>query len=226
MSLPELDWSNFDGPKSGSDDPDRIGFLRFKRDENYRIRPLGNAVQFYKFFIEKGKPSIIVHPQRKDAALKLLSEHSGNEYKPSFRCAIFVLDRSDDNRIKVMEGGFQIFDSFAKWSQATGVQPGHGPGGDWNISVEGDGVGGSNPRKYTAVFLGNSVFSEEERSMIKKMKGEGKLSLENFLPEVPLDQILERAFGVKSETSGEAAAPVVSASASAVAVASEDGMNW
>lgn len=217
MPLPELDWSNFDSAKGGNgDDPDRIVFLRFERDRTYRIRPIGNAVQFYKFFIEKGKPSIVVSPKFKDAAMKMLSEHSGNEYKPSYRCAMFILDRSD-GRVKVMEGGFQIFDSFAKWSQATGVQPGHGQGGDWNISVEGDGVGGSNPRKYTTVFLGNSVFSDNERAMLKKLKAEDKLHLGNFLPETPLDQLLERAFGVKpSENSPEP--PVVAASS--------DGMGW
>ncbi len=220
MSLPELDWSNFDSPKGGGDDPDRINFLRFERDRTYRIRPIGNAVQFYKFFIEKGKPSIVVHPQQKEAAMKMLSEHSGNEYKPSFRCAIFVIDRSDGGKVKVMEGGFQIFDAFAKWSQATGVQPGHGQGGDWQIAVEGDGVGGSNPRKYSATFIGNSVFSDDERSMLKKLKSEDKLRLGNFLPEVPLDEILDRAFGVKSEKSAEAPA------AAGVSASDSDGMGW
>lgn len=219
MSLPELDWSNFDSPSKKGENGDHIPFLRWERDRTYRIRPIGNAVQFYKFFIEKGKPSIVVHPSHKEAATKMLSEHSGNEYKPGYRCAMFVLDRAD-GRVKVMEGGFQIFDSFAKWSQATGIQPGHGQGGDWNISVEGDGVGGSNPRKYSAVFLGGSVFSDDERTMLKKLKAEDKLHLENFLPQVPLEEILERAFGVKSENSS--AAPVAE---KAVAGGSDD-MGW
>jgi len=223
MSLPEIDWSNM-GSSKNENNGDRIGFLRFERDKTYRIRPVGNAVQFYKFFIEKGKPSIVINPKLKEEAMKLLSEHSGNEHKPSYKCAMFVIDRADGN-VKVMEGGFQIFDAFAKWSQATGIQPGHAQGGDWTISVEGDGVGGSNPRKYSTVFLGASVWTEEERAMILKFKTEEKLHLSNYFQETPLDQLLEKAFGVKSDTPSDDGQPTAN-EGQPVAAANSDDIAW
>lgn len=193
MALPELDWENFDKPK-GNGNGSGVSFLRWEEGATYRLRPLGSAIQYYKFFIEKGKPSFIVAPENKDAAIKALSEKTGKEIKPRFFCAMFVIDRAD-GKVKVLEGGFQIFDAFAKWSTGMGIRPGHGQAGDWQISVTGRGVGGSNPRKYTAVFLGNVAFTDEERSMVQGLKNDGKLKLANFLHENTVSELMEKAFG-------------------------------
>ena len=191
--MQEIDWGNFSSGSKGNGDG--ISFLRFERDKATRIRPFGGAVGFYKIFIEKGKPSIVVDAKVKDQACKMLSEHSGKEFNPSWRCAMFVIDR-EDGRIKVMEGGNQIFEAFSNWSKGSGIKPGTGQAGDWQISVTGDGVGGANPRKYSPVYLGPSLFSDDEKTMITELKNADKLQLSNFLKEVPLDKVLEVAYGV------------------------------
>jgi len=215
--MKEVDFSNFGSSKRGGNG-NGVTFLRFERDKTHKIRPFGKCVSFFKLFIEKGKPSIVVDPDDKDEAAKILSEHTGREIKPSPRNAMFILDR-DDGKVKILEGGFQIFEAFANWSQANGTQPGAAAGGDWAIKVEGDGVGGSNPRKYSPVYLGPSMITEDEKTMISGLKEAGKLTLSNYLKEISLDKIIETAFG-GSATSAPNPQPVG-------ATASDDvGMDW
>lgn len=215
--MKEVDFSNLGGNKNKGGNGG-ITFLRFERDKTYRIRPFGSAVEFYKIFIAKGKPSIIVDPDDKDAAASILSEQTGTDIRPSYRNAMFIIDRSD-NRVKILEGGFQIYEQFGNWSQANGIKPGSGQGGDWNIKVEGDGVGGSNPRKYSTVYLGPSAFSEEEKQMISKLKADGKLKLANYLKETVLENVL-------SVFSGDAAKSEPAPQAVVATKSDDDDMDW
>jgi len=218
--MKEVDFTNFNPDNKGKGGNGGITFLRFERDKTYKLRPFGSAVAFYKIFIAKGKPSIIIDPDDKDAAAKLISEHTGTDIRPSYRNAMFVIDR-EDNKVKILEGGFQIFEQFGNWSQSSGIKPGSGQGGDWSIKVEGDGVGGSNPRKYSTVYLGPSAFSEEEKQMISKLKADGKLKLANYLKETALDKVLEVATGnpSKSEPAPQEAVAVAASSG-------DDDMDW
>lgn len=217
--MKEVDFSNWPDKSSGGGNG--ITFLRFESGKTCRLRPFGSAVEFVKLFIERGKPSIIVDPDDKDAAAKLLTEHAGREIKPSYRCAMFVLDRGDDNKVKILEGGHQIFEAFANWTAGSGIRPGSGQGGDWQISVTGDGVGGSNPRKYSPVYLGPQMFTDDEKKMISGLKEEGKLKLGNYLKEIALKDVLETAFGVVPS-----AATTEPAMATAAAGAKDDDMDW
>jgi hypothetical protein len=214
--MKEVDFSNFNPDNKGKGNGG-VTFLRFERDKSYKLRPFGSAVEFYKIFIAKGKPSIIVDPDDKDQAAKLLSEHTGTDIRPSYRNAMFVINR-DDGKVRILEGGFQIFEQFGNWSQSSGIKPGSAQAGDWSIKVEGDGVGGSNPRKYSTVYLGPSAISEEEKQMISKLKEDGKLKLANYLKETPLDKVLEVAFGTKSSSEPAPVAAGVGASG--------DDMDW
>lgn len=189
----EVDFSNFNPDRKGKGNG--ITFLRFQSDKTYRVRPFAAAVEFYKIFVGKGKPSIIVDPDDKDEAAKLLTEKAGTEMRPSYRNAMFVLDRNDDNRVKIMEGGFQIFEAFANWSSGSGTKPGSGAAGDWQITVTGDGLN----RKYQPVYLGPAMFTDEEKKVISALKAADKLKMANYLKEVPLDKVVEAAFGAKEE---------------------------
>lgn len=200
MALENVDMLTLgDSRPAGGNNNGSVPFMKFESDKSYMVRPLGEAVRFYKFFIGKGKPSIIVGSQDKEAAAKLLSEKSGEEKKPSERYAMFVIDRAD-GRIKVMEAGYQVFEKFSIWAKAAQISPGSSAGGDWQIKVTGEGVGGANPRKYIPVFISNKPFSEDEKTMIKKMKAEKKLQLSDIFKETPLNEILEKAYGVTSST--------------------------
>lgn len=186
----EVDFTNFNPDKKNKGNG--ISFLRFESGKTYKVRPFGSCVEFYKLFIAKGKPSIIVDPEIKDEAAKRLSEASGRELRPSYRNAMFIIDR-EDGKIKILEGGFQIFEAFGNWSNSSGIKPGAGQAGDWAITVTGDGVGGNNPRKYSPVYLGPSIFSDEEKKQISALKAADKLKLGNFLKETALENVLTAA---------------------------------
>ncbi len=85
------------------------------------------------------------------------------------------------------------------------TKPGSGAGVDWQIKVTGDGVGGSNPRRYAPTALNPVPFTDEERNMLKAMKEEGKLTLGNYLKETPLDKVLAEAFGEEPAVQAAAA---------------------
>ena len=191
--MKEVDFSNFGSSKKGGNGSG-VTFLRFEKDTTHKVRPFGTCVEFYKLFIEKGKASVIVDPADKDEAAKILSEKTGREIKPSYRNAMFVIDR-DGGKVKILEGGFQIFEAFGNWSQSSGIKPGSSSAGDWAIKVEGSGVGGSNPRKYSPSYLGSSIISNEEKAMISALKDAGKLKLSNYLKETSLDKVAEIVSG-------------------------------
>jgi len=202
--MKEIDWSNFSsGNKNGGNGA--VSFLRFESGKTYRVRPFGNAVQYVKFFIAKGKPSVIVDADDIEEVAKILSGHLGREVSPTFRNAMFVIERSDSGKVKILEGGKTIYDQFASWSTEMNVKPGSGQGGDWKIKVEGEGVGGSNPRTYTTTYLGPVPFSDEEKKIISDLKEQGKLKLSSYLKEVTANKILEVVFG---ESSSEKEEPV------------------
>jgi len=204
--LASVDFSNFDPGKSGSGNGSKIPFLRFEEGKTYRIRPLAEAVMFYKIFIEKGKPSLVIAAADKDSASKIVAEYTGKEVKASPRYAMFVIDRADA-QVKILEGGYQIFEAFALWTKGTQIQPGSGQAGDWMINVEGNGVSGSNPRRYTTGFLATKPFSEDEKTTLKKMKADGLLKLGNFFKETPVDQIIAKLSG-KTEGESETSAGI------------------
>ncbi len=204
MALEEVDFSN-DFPSQESKSGDRIPFMKFSDGQNITIRPIGGALKYYKFFLGKGKPSIIVNSKNKETAAKLLSEKLGNEVKPSFKCAMFVIDRTD-GQVKILEGGSSIFDAFSNWSKASGSRPGAPEAGDWQIKVTGNGVGGTNPRRYQVVHIGPKPFSEEERAMIMELKDADKLKLANILKETPLEEVVNKALGNEPQPQQQAAA--------------------
>jgi hypothetical protein len=211
--MKEVDFSNWNS--SDRNGGSGITFLKFQNGSNIRVRPFGGAVEYNKIFIEYGKPSLTVDIKDGEEAAKLLSEHSGKEFKPSYKCAMFVIDRTDES-IKILEGGHQIYDAFGSWTSASGLKPGANAAGDWQISATGDGAGGSNPRKYAPVYLGPVPFTDQEKENLLSLKEQGKLKVGNYLKEIPLDKVIETAFGSSQE------APP----AAVDAAGSGDDMDW
>ncbi len=194
--MKEIDFMNFDPDNKSGGNGNGIGFLRFEKNMEYRVRLVGGGLEFHKLFVAKGKPSLIVDGKVKDEAAKLLSEHYGKEIKPSYRCAMFIIDRAD-GRVKILEGGFSIFDAISNWSKAMDIKPGSGQGVDWQIKVTGDGVSGSNPRRYAVVGLAPTPFTDDEKKMLQQLKDEDKLKLPNYLKETPLDKVINEISGSK-----------------------------
>ncbi|KKN30386.1 hypothetical protein LCGC14_0834590 [marine sediment metagenome] len=217
----EVDWNNV-----GGKDREKTRFVKFTDGKTVNCRPIGTVVEFIKFFIKSpnGNRSICVELADADQAATVLSQHSGQQYTPQHRYAMNVLNR-EDGQIYVLEVGSSIFKHFANWATAAKQQPGSNAGGDWSIYAEGNGK----QRRYTTTFIKNTPVVEAERKTIKEAGGVYTLKGEkSVFPSVPLDQLIEKAFG---ESSGQPATtpatePASEPQAATTAVMNDDPINW
>lgn len=211
----EIDWGEMgnDTPAGGEGGPNQKKFLKFVSGKTHVFRPIGGGVEFFKFFVQtdKGKRSINVNKDDKDKAAEVLSKHFGKEIAPQHRYAINVIDR-DDGQVKIMEGGYSIFKFFGKWAKVNNQLPGSQAGGDWAISVEGDGL----QRRYTTGFMRPAPLTQEELKRIKEKKE--MYSLKEVFKETPLNELL-------SKITGEAAEPNVAATEDGSTI-TDDPANW
>lgn len=191
----EVDWNSVGGQGGGgggSGGKDKVNFVKFTAGSSKTLRPIGKAVMFYKFFMPSTRRSVVVDPEFKNDAAAKLSAHSGEEVRPTLRYAINVIDR-EDNKIKVLEGGQQIFEHFANWSKGNnGAPPGGSNGMDWTISASGE----EKNRKYTATPIRSAPLTESEISRIKEAKE--IFSLKEVFKGCPLENVIERVTGEKS----------------------------
>ncbi len=187
-----VDWNTLGGEEnSGGGRTDK--FLKFVAGKMYTLRPVGRAFEFFKFFVNPTKKSVVVEAEDVDAASALLSEEFGMEFKPQHKYAINVIDR-EDNKIKIMEGGSMIFKSFALWAKGNNTHPGGLGGGDWLIQVEGEKL----ERKYTAQCIRPAPLSEQE---MDRVKNSGDCyDLETLYAGIPLDKVIARAKGENINT--------------------------
>jgi hypothetical protein len=197
MCAVSVDWNSLGGTGDGDG---KSAFLRFKSGNVYTVRPVGHAVEFYRFFIEGNPPKTVnVDPDKKDEAAKILSKYAGSEINPQHKFAINVIDRSD-NQIKIMEGGWSIFKLFANWAKVHGQHPGGKSGADWTIDVEGEKLN----RRYTTMPGQSKPFKAEEIDRIKNKKEMYVLS--DIYKSCPMDGLIEKAFGDTVDNNTDTAA--------------------
>ena len=191
MCAQKVDWESLGaGDKANG----KTAFIRFKAGDVKNLRLVGHAVEFYKFYIEGESPkSVMVDPDKYEAASKVLSQHAGKEIAPSHRYAVNVIDRDDDGAIKILEGGWSIFKMFANWAKINGQHPGGKGGADWNISAKGERLN----REYTTMPGQSTPFTPEEIDRIQVKKE--LYSLNELFKSCPLEDLIEKAFGVKAE---------------------------
>lgn len=208
----EVDWGSLGNGGKGFDgegglSKDRPQFFKLEKDKVHIFRPIGKAVEFYKFFLmtPAGKRTIVVDKKDKDAAQKVIGDFLGKDVKPTWRCAMFVINRAN-GEVEILEGGYQIFEAFAVWAKASGASPGSQASGDWTIKATGDGAGGANPRKYNTQFFRPAPLTQEELSKINKLQEEGKLKFADIYKTVPVDQLVSKLTG--ESTSGNNAPAV------------------
>ena len=151
-----VDWSDVAPKPSGNGG--NLDFLRLKSGNTYKIRPLHKPVHFYKYFHrgEDGKLRTALTGDPTDCPVA--AEHPGLR-KPANRYAIFVIDRNDGNKIKVMEAPVSVFKHFRDRFEATGQKPGgNKDGGDWQIKITGSGL----KTEYSATYLKDTPLTQEE----------------------------------------------------------------
>ena len=206
----QVDWNSMGGEKKNT--RKTINFLKFEAGKGKTFRPVGKAVQFVKFFVT-GK-HIVVDSELKDQAAAVISAETGQDVNGKVRYAINVIDR-EDNQIKVLEGGPQIFKHFANWSKGNGnVNPGGINAMDWMIMPTGEKL----QREYTTTPIRQSTLTNDE---IDRCKNKKELySLGEIYKSIPINEIANRLHGKSSEEQQPvmAGADVVSAS--------DDAASW
>lgn len=178
-------------------------FLKLESGKEYKVRPVGEAVQFWKFFVPGINRSVNVDvspPALVHDIGALLQDHFGQEIKPSMRYAIKVIDREDGNRVKILESSATIFKMMATWSKGSDMKVGSSKAGDWIITAE-----GTRPQiKYNASFLKNTPITDEEIKMINTLKDKPEYNLSKIYETATLENVLEKLGQTGSKKSSSA----------------------
>ncbi len=212
----EVDWGSMGGKASSSGGKKGSKYLSFQPDQVYTVRLVGQAVEFYKYYLKEFRKSLYFDAEDRDNAAKTIAAVLGLEAELPHRWAVNVIDRSD-GKIKILEGGWSIFKFFANWARVhDNAHPGGKAGVDWTISVEGNDF---QSRRYTTMPDKSSPFTSDEIKMIKE-KG-NLFPLKQEFKSTPVDQIsqvVEELRNPPAETSDsgpEPAAQTVAATSAA-----------
>lgn len=183
-----IKWSKIEKRESGNSGGGDGGiFLKFKEGK-FRVRCVGEPFFYEQIFIPKkvtgtDRDIPVISPGKDEDPLVRLG------YSPSERVAVNVLDRKDENKLKIMRVGPSVFNHIVNYCEETGVEPGdpkQGP--DILITVEDPG-GNPRQRKYTVTFLPPTPLKKTEA---KKIKDDGGLhDLEKYFKSTPVEEIEE-----------------------------------
>lgn len=152
-------------------------FLALKSGNTYKIRPLLQPLNFCKYFHKvDGKMRTAVVSE--EVVAQMASKHPQLN-RPANRYAMYVLDRNDDDKIKVMEFPISVYKQFANSFQATGNEPGSNKNGsDWVIKISGSGYNTT----YETTFVAGTPLTEEEVNAIKVELGGDMEKLATIFP--------------------------------------------
>ena len=133
-------------------------FLRIKKGEKTKVRPLGKPVCFKKYmFSYKGKWRTAVCLD--EDSCPVAKKHN---IFPQIRYAINVIDRRY-NMIKILESSLKVFQSIELFFKKTGKNPGGTDGAHFNLVYEDFG----NKSSYSMQFAGPHTLEEDDISLIK-----------------------------------------------------------
>lgn len=166
-------------------------FLNLVSGNQYRVRPIGQPVIMHKYFRtdENGKTrtAITADPESCSVAQK----HP--DLKPTTRYGVYVIDRNDDNKVKVMEFPQSVFNAFGQWAQNMKIKPGGKEAFDWSINVTGAGL----KKRYNASALEKTPLTQEEISAYKEAVEQNPLD-SVFAPDSD-EEIEKKLFDVVSD---------------------------
>ena len=111
-------------PKDG--DKKRLPYMKLVEGEKHRLRLVGKVWKFKRHY----RPIMAISPGiEQDVCWQ-----AGND--PSDRYIIHVIDRDDDNQLKLLEGGSLLFGEFKSYSTLTGRNPSGAEAPDFIIQHE------------------------------------------------------------------------------------------
>ncbi len=188
---------------------ERTNFLALKSGNTYKIRPLLQPLNFHKYFHKvDGKMRTAVVSEEVVAQMAAKYPDLG---KPANRYAMYVLDRNDNNQIKVMEFPISVYKQFSNSFQATNNEPGSKVNGsDWMIKISGTGFNTT----YETTFIANTPLTEEEINVVKTELAGDSEKLATIFPFNEVPQAEKRLFNPDEKgNGGQASSPAVSAPA-------------
>jgi len=172
------------------------GFLKLDKG-NYKIRPVFGLVKFYKYFHRDPQNKLRIATVKSNKNRPEMDRHPELK-KPALRYASLVIDRLDDNKIKIVEAPQTVFSPMGDRFDATQIDPGGvETGGDWQIKVTGDGLN----RKYSAVYINDTPLTKDEKKAIAEFLGkndDGKLNKSKLKDIYEFDtdeEVEEKLFG-------------------------------
>lgn len=137
-------------------------FLRLKSGNVYKVRLVAKPIQFMQHW----EPVICRSPGKEDPLLAM-------GYTPKERYSIWVLDRNDNNQLKIMDFPPVVYKQIGLWKDAhDGDNPGGEKGPDFQIKVEGQG----RRTRYSVVAIDRAPFTEEELARIRDGNLKDKLA--------------------------------------------------
>lgn len=183
-----------------SGDGSRAEFLQLKSGNTYKVRPLLDAYNFHKYFHkvegQKMRTAIVTEETVGLMAAKYPSELN----KPANRYAMYVIDRNDGNKIKIMEFPFSIYKAFCNSFDATKKMPSHKTdGSDWLIKKSGVGLNTS----YETTFVTNTPLTDEEFANLKEVTGGDREKIATIFPFCSLEVAEKKLFNPDEEGSGQ-----------------------
>lgn len=159
-----LGWNEGAPSKGGSDSADGSIFLKLKAGNTYKVRLIDKALHYHQFW----EPVVCRSPfPAEDGTITCPLKLQGLE--PKDRYAIWVFDRNDGNKIKLMDYPPSLHGKFKQWFEATNHNPGGENGPDWSITLTAP-QGKQQFTKYEAMPLDRTPFKEEELKQMANAK--------------------------------------------------------
>lgn len=145
-------------------------FLKLEAGKTYRVRLVSNAVRYFQHW-----EPVICRSPGVDAKGTVLDPLMQMNFAPKERYAIWVFDREDGNKLKVMDFPPTLYEQFSEWKVNFNDAPGGPSGPDWKIKLE---VRGNDRRKtqYKAAALDKTPLTSEELELIKNGNLKEKLA--------------------------------------------------
>lgn len=195
---------------SGGYTSDGVEFLKLEVNKKYKVRLVGTPYEY----LQHWSPVICRSPESEKTCEELvdpiLQMGLQTEY-PKPRYAMWVFDRNDGNKLKVMDFAPTMLDKFKGWKENFNEDPSGLNGPDWIIQGN---CPGSDKRKtkWECNYLDKTPFTQEEKEAIKGGDLKNKL-FKVRAPHTP-DQIREML--AKKGAATQASAPAKTASSPSV----------
>ncbi len=146
---------------------DSSQFLKLKAGESYKVRLVGRPVGY----LQHWEPVICRSPGKDPETKQIIDPLMLKGHEPKERYAIWVLDRKDNNALKVMDFPGSLLDKFVKWKDEFQDEPGGQKGPDWKITLTVPPGADKKRTQYDAMNLDRTGFTQEELDLFKKMGG-------------------------------------------------------